>query len=104
MIFIQRIYVFLQIFLVIFALQLLLQKVSIVFVYVHMYFIDKPADKLVGVMMFVIVEKLISSPNPADESLVIDNPSSPFAAYHIFEEFMQFIEQIIFLLVAWLPQ
>ena len=100
----KRVDVLLKIFLIIFALQLLLDIELIIFIDIHMYFINEPTDKFMRVMMFIIIKKCITSPNPPNKSFMINNTSVTLRISHAFKQVMQFIDQIILFFVARLPE
>ena len=83
-----RVYVFIEIFLVVFWLELFAQIEFEILVDVHMYFIDEPRNEFVGVVVLIVIEKGIPCTNSCDESAMVYHASVPFGLIDVFEEFI----------------
>ena len=94
---------FLVVLWVVLAHQLLHQEELVVLTYVHMDFIDQPTQELVGVVVGVIVEKLVTCSYPRDKASMIDDPSISLGCRYALEQVLQLINQVIFLCVRGLP-
>ena len=65
--------------------------------------VDEALQEFMGVVMLVIIEKGISCSEPGDESSVVHDSTVALGRRHAFEEVMQFVDQVVLLLVERLP-
>lgn len=65
-----------------------------------MHVVKDPCDEFMRVVMFVVIEKLISLFYSCDEFLVIENTLRLFLSVYILEEVLYFVENAV-LLSCW---
>lgn len=90
-------------FLVVLALQFLLDHVTVILANIHMYLIKQPAHELVTVMVVVVVEFTFACSDACYESLVIYHATIPFCILYIFEKLLNFVDEVVLFLIEGLP-
>lgn len=76
----------------------------IILTYIHVYFINEPTDEFVTIVMVIVVELALARTDSRNESFMVHNTSVTFRIYHILEELLYFIYQIVLVFVEWLPR
>lgn len=75
-----------EILLVVFRLKFFTQEKLEIFIHIHVYLIDQPRDKLVGIVMLIVIEKRISCADPSYKSAVVNDAPIAFGLVNVLKE------------------